>query len=338
MTTRGRIILVISILGVGALLIAVFTLMGHLSRAQRYERGVALEQRSDWAAALRVWHELGKYKDARVHWRTASHQLALAQGREAADAGRYRDAVGFFRTAIEYTKTPEAEKALARAQQLLDEQLRERAARLVESAGTARKKRKWADALASYRQAVELDTSLKTRLAGTIAETEKALAAERERERREAELRAEQERKEAERQRLRDIAASMNRYEAEAGSNVDIAVGKVKLTTRVSGDFGYYRYVTGESRFVWVYASARNRGGSITHVNPNDFTLATPGGYTVSHDQTTYMLSNYFDAVDLRHGGETAGWLIFILPKGKEYVLNYQGGLEGRARKRLVAP
>lgn len=92
-------------------------------------------------------------------------------------------------------------------------------------------------------------------------------------------------------------------------------------------------YVSGDYRFVLVGISVKNFGKDTEYVNPNDFTLSTPGGYTVSHDVATYSLGNYFDAVNLPPGGSTSGWLIFVAPKEDYYVLNYESWGNKAAKK-----
>lgn len=131
-----------------------------------------------------------------------------------------------------------------------------------------------------------------------------------------------------------NIGANAQVYERNPGSDVAIAILEVKATTSTE-----YHRATGNGRFVWVHVSARNFSMvDIVHVNPNDFTLETLDGYTVSHDSDTYSLSNYFDAVNLRPGAQTSGWLIFYVPGGWAlYTLNYQS-LAGSAQKAVVIP
>lgn len=114
------------------------------------------------------------------------------------------------------------------------------------------------------------------------------------------------------------LKENMSIYEGDG--KVKIAVVEVKLK-QSTGD-----HVAGKNgTFVYTLVSAKNFGNSIIHVNPNDFTLSAPDGETVSHDTDTYTLSNYLDAVDLRPGNSTSGWLIFYTTKTSNYTLNYQG-------------
>lgn len=58
---------------------------------------------------------------------------------------------------------------------------------------------------------------------------------------------------------------------------------------------------------VWI----KNISSEIRHANPNNFTLVTVDGRSLSVSDETYGLSSYFDAVDLQPGTETSGNLIF---------------------------
>lgn len=115
----------------------------------------------------------------------------------------------------------------------------------------------------------------------------------------------------------------MGMYQRDEG-DIGVAVSGCKLSKRVSTGYGFYRYVKGDARYVWVGISVKNYGRKTVHVNPNDFTLSTPSGYTCSHDAVTYSLGNYFDAVNLPGGGTTGGWIIFISHKEDHYRLNYE--------------
>ncbi|MHB1167004.1 MAG: DUF4352 domain-containing protein [Carboxydocellales bacterium] len=124
------------------------------------------------------------------------------------------------------------------------------------------------------------------------------------------------------------IKEKMKIYEGDG--DVQIAVGDVKLKRSTE-----MHVATGNGTFVYVQTSVENNGNNIIHANPNDFSLSTPSGETVSHDSDTYSLDNYFDAVDLRPGNSTDGWLIFYTTKSDEYTLNYQG-FGGTASKKIV--
>jgi len=119
---------------------------------------------------------------------------------------------------------------------------------------------------------------------------------------------------------------------------MNIYEGNGSIVIAVSGlegiDDSYPDSYKGDA-FVRIYVSAKNVGNDIAHVNPNDFTLSTPDGDTVSHDVDTYGLNNYFDAVDLRPGNHTSGWLSFRLHYSKQYTLNYQG-FSGTATKDIA--
>ena len=132
--------------------------------------------------------------------------------------------------------------------------------------------------------------------------------------------RIEKEKKKAEREKA---IREMESYEKDSG-DIGVAVYGCKLSKTVSTGYGFYEYVTGDSRYVWLGIAVINYGSTTTHVNPNDFTLSTPTGYTSSHDSVTYSLGNYFDAVNLPSGGSTNGWIIFISFKEDHYRLNYE--------------
>lgn len=119
------------------------------------------------------------------------------------------------------------------------------------------------------------------------------------------------------------IKEKMATYEFGTG-NIGIGVN-VKVSRTFNG--GYTTYTAAkDSIFLWVSVGAYNNGDATEHVNPNDFTLSTPDGYTVNPDtDTTYSLDNYFDAIDLPSQGKSQGWLIFHVPKAYKYYLNYRG-------------
>ncbi|MEA4822142.1 MAG: DUF4352 domain-containing protein [Erysipelotrichales bacterium] len=119
------------------------------------------------------------------------------------------------------------------------------------------------------------------------------------------------------------IKSKMATYEFGTGN---IGIGcHVKVSRTFDG--GYTTYTAAKDHiFLWVDVGAYNTGSSTEHVNPNDFTLSTPDGYTVNPDtETTYSLSNYFDAINLPPNGKSQGWLIFHVPKSSKYRLNYKG-------------
>jgi len=54
-----------------------------------------------------------------------------------------------------------------------------------------------------------------------------------------------------------------------------------------------------------------NRTSSTRHTNPNNFTLVTVTGQSLSVSTDTYGLTGYFDAVDLQPNTKSSGYLIF---------------------------
>lgn len=141
---------------------------------------------------------------------------------------------------------------------------------------------------------------------------------EKEKEAQEAEKRAE-----AERQKIAEAVEKMKTYEYGAGP-VGIAVTKVKTSSTVDGDYGRYHYVKDpdRSQFLWLQIAVRNKGQSVTHINPNYFTVSDPDGYTSNYSEASFSTS-YLDAINLSPGTYTSGWLIFVVPKAKAYTLQY---------------
>lgn len=135
----------------------------------------------------------------------------------------------------------------------------------------------------------------------------------------------EQEQKEIAQRARAAARESMKQYEVGTGA-VGIAVGDVKRTSRVNGDFGYYNYVTDpkNDQFLWLWIGAKNYGSGTCHVNPNDFSVTSPDGYTANYDTSSFN-TKYLDATDVPPRSYVAGWLIFIVPKAEKYVLHYDG-------------
>lgn len=145
----------------------------------------------------------------------------------------------------------------------------------------------------------------------------------------------EQERLEAERIAREAAREKMKKYEISTGS-VGIAVGEVKTSSRVYGDYGHYRYVkdSQSDQFLWLWIGAANHGTKTVHVNPNDFTVTSPDGYTANYDQTSFD-TKYLEATNVPPNSYTSGWLIFIVPKADKYTLHYRG-FGGSATKEII--
>lgn len=111
---------------------------------------------------------------------------------------------------------------------------------------------------------------------------------------------------------------------------------EVKSTSRVNSGYGTYRYATDpkNDHFVWLWINAGNGGSSTVHVNPNYFTLSTPGGYTANYNETTFWV-NYLEATDIPPDKFTSGWLIFFVPKADSYTLHFRG-IDGAVNKEIV--
>jgi tetratricopeptide (TPR) repeat protein len=135
---------------------------------------------------------------------------------------------------------------------------------------------------------------------------------------REAERAAAEQERAAARARQEETNTILRQMAYYTNGAVGIAVGEVRLR-RSLGDY----FATGNGTYVLVLIGVKNFSLASEHVNPNNFTLSTPDGYTVPHNIGTYSL-NYLDAVDLRQGQTTSGWIAFLLPKASKYTLNYQ--------------
>ncbi len=125
----------------------------------------------------------------------------------------------------------------------------------------------------------------------------------------------EQERLEAERKVREEARQKMNKYEVGIGA-VAIAVGEVKKTSQVNANYGSYYYVNDpqNDQFLWLWINAANMGTKTVHVNPNDFTVTSPDGYTANYDKTSFY-TKYLDATNVPPNSYVSGWLIFLVPK-----------------------
>ncbi|MCD6282119.1 DUF4352 domain-containing protein [bacterium] len=113
-------------------------------------------------------------------------------------------------------------------------------------------------------------------------------------------------------------------------SSIGLVVGdEVKMTLKGPSTFGYYQYFEESSdyRYLWVPLVLRNEGSQTQHVNPLYFTVQTPEGLTINVSSETYGLDNSLEATNVPPGGSIVGWLIFEVPKGKQYKLIFDDGL-----------
>jgi hypothetical protein len=308
--------------------------VGEKRNQRLYAEGLAAEEAADWQTARALWTPLREYRDCAARAEVAACHIAVADATEAFQKHNYDRAAALLvvwqpghagaRDRLPASLAKRADELFAEAKRRAEERRereRHNEATVAWRAGDAAYRiGDWAAAVDRYELARQLDSQLQSVVAMNLKQARAALQRQQEQERKTAELR-----------RLRQIAADMKTWDTGTGS-VALGVTAAKITTSA----GQY-YTRGNYRFVEVCAAVSNRGTDITHVNPNDFTLETPDGFTVSHDTSTYSLSNYFDAVDLRAGGQTSGWLIFCLPKEREYTLNYQG-FSGTAQKRIAFP
>jgi hypothetical protein len=72
------------------------------------------------------------------------------------------------------------------------------------------------------------------------------------------------------------------------------------------------------SKFILVGVVVSNVGSGVVHANPLNFTLVSTTGATESYDSNTFLLGNYLDAVDVRPGNYTSGWIAFLV--GKDFI------------------
>lgn len=148
-------------------------------------------------------------------------------------------------------------------------------------------------------------------------------AAEEERARKEAEAA----KAKAEEARLQTIRSQMRYY---TSGSVGIAVGRATFRRSLGG-----HSATGEGTFVIVDVAVINNSLSSEHANPNNFTLSSPDGKTVSHDTGTYGLNSYFDATDLLKGQYAQGFIAFYTRKSPTYTLHYRS-LRASASKEIA--
>jgi tetratricopeptide (TPR) repeat protein len=145
----------------------------------------------------------------------------------------------------------------------------------------------------------------------------------------------EQERLEAVKRERELNLEQMKKYEYGLGA-VGIAVGETKTSSRVDGDFGFYHYVINpqNEQYLWLWIGANNKGTSTVHVNPNDFRVTSPNGYTANYNEASFDVK-YLDATNIPPNSYIAGWLIFLVPKADNYVLHYNG-LGGAVTKEII--
>ncbi len=120
------------------------------------------------------------------------------------------------------------------------------------------------------------------------------------------------------------------------GRPLALAVGAVRVSEKLEGQVDRY-YANKGFQWVKLLVAVQNLATSTLHTNPHDFTLSTPEGLTVNLSIHMYDLAGgFYDAVDLPPGGKSAGWLIFLIVKRPEYVLNMHA-LSNTVRKRIIA-
>ncbi len=117
----------------------------------------------------------------------------------------------------------------------------------------------------------------------------------------------------------------IGQWEFGSGS-IGIAVGQTKVSSTVITTYGFDYDSRGseDSQYLWLLISALNNGNSTVSVNPDDFTLVAIDGYRVTRNEATFS-QKYFKAKDLAAKNTNEGWIIFFVPKGSRYTLQYYG-------------
>jgi len=254
---------------------------------------------------------------------TKSNQLiesdeSFKAGINRLNEGKYKSAIDNFQNVIE-----DDVKNYATAQSHIKEANAAWAAETLEEAKEMYSEGKHIEAYDTLQEALQISPSLEE--AKKLKETyEQAKLQQEEKERIEAEKRAREQARE-----------QMKKYEYGTGV-VGIAVGETKRTTRVNGDFGYYNYIKDpqKAQFLWLWIGAANAGNTSVHVNPNDFRVTTPDGYTANYDTASFN-TNHLEATDVPPDSYVSGWLIFIVPKADQYTLHYNGW-GGSVTKKIV--
>ena len=136
---------------------------------------------------------------------------------------------------------------------------------------------------------------------------------------------AERTAKEAEAKKLRELAeeAKRNMESYTGNGDVQLAVGSdIKESRCIS-----YSCANDAWKFITVVAAVRNAGDQILYANPNDFTIQDTSGQAFTYDTSTFSYDHPFDAVSLQPGANTAGVLVFLVPKDETlFTLIYSGG------------
>lgn len=106
---------------------------------------------------------------------------------------------------------------------------------------------------------------------------------------------------------------------------VGIAVKEVKMTSVVNTQYNFdYEIGDGQGRFLWLKISAYNDGTSEAKVNTDDFYISTPDGTRIVRHESTFS-QKYFTDTKLGPKKSAEGYIIFLVPQGKEYTLHYYG-------------
>ena len=242
------------------------------------------------------------------------HQCAMGASEEALQQAEAAHREGDITSAISTLRGAERFGS-AQVTNLLSSYKVEMARQLVGKAGRLYSRGSYADAISVLSEAEQLGSSEAARLVPRYRSAQERLQKQKAR----REILAE----------TRRAKEQANYYEGEGSIQIAICAVQLRHSTdsRVAGR---------HSTFVLVGVAAKNVGDEIVHVNPNDFTLADQSGTTASHDTETYGLDNYFDAVDLRPGQSTKGWLMFYLPKDSRYTLGYQSIGGGSVEKDVI--
>lgn len=106
---------------------------------------------------------------------------------------------------------------------------------------------------------------------------------------------------------------------------ISIRVRQTKATSVVDTVYGFhYNASDKKGRYIWLLVSAVNQGNTAVRVSPDDFTLSAPDGYKTVRNEATFA-QRYFKPVKLSPQKSNEGWLIFFMPGGNRYTLQYYG-------------
>jgi len=136
--------------------------------------------------------------------------------------------------------------------------------------------------------------------------------------------------------RINGIKENMAKYEYNKDM-LGISISRVLTSKAVMHNFGRPIYPYDRKlQYVWVYIKVVNSGTTVVSVKPDEFTLSIPGKDAVNYDyKASNSMQKCFKEINLEPNKKSIGVLIFPLPEGREYILNYNGP-EGKIEKSLI--